>query len=86
MSFVWVNLTPIFPKYFHAFILFDVTASSYPIGKSFYDYVTGGSIQTGWPIDFDTFNPLLASDPWVSSPFKVLNGEGIPYPYRKGCL
>ena len=47
MSFVWVNLTPIFPKYFHAFILFDVTASSYPIGKSFYDYVTGESIQTG---------------------------------------
>ena len=28
--------------------------------------------KNGFPMNFDTFNSLIASDSWVSSPFKVL--------------
>ena len=45
-------------------MLLVVTTSSSPTGKSVLEYVTGRSIQTD--------SPIIASDSWVSSPFKAL--------------
>ena len=69
---VWVTSSAILSKYFHSLILFGVTTSSSPTGKSVLEYVTGRLIQNDSPMNFDTFHQLIALDSWVSSPFKVL--------------
>ena len=84
--FVWVTSSAILSKYFHSLILFGVTTSSSPTGKSVLAYVTGRPVQTGFPMDFDTFNPLNASDSWVSSPFKVLILIVVFIPSALSCL
>ena len=69
---IWVVSSAILSKYFCSLILFGVTTSLSPTGKSVLEYVTGRSIKTDSPINFHTFNPLIALDSWVSSPCKVL--------------
>ena len=64
---VCIISSTILSKYFHSLILLGVRTSSPPTGKSVLDYVTGRSIQTDSPINFYTFNPLIASDSQASS-------------------
>ena len=61
---IWVISSAILSKYFYSLMLLVVTTSSSPTGKSVLEYVTGRSIQTD--------SPIIASDSWVSSPFKAL--------------